>query len=101
MNLFALTGRWASQTIDGAGYTANLLLGTWARVHHLPRRWRFFMDQAFAASPGLIVQEHLEGALHDMDLLATAARMSFFTALPGSCKGARLFLTSFSTSHMT
>ncbi len=41
----------------------------------------WLMDQAFAASPGLIVQEHLEGAFHDMDLLATAARMSFFTAL--------------------
>ncbi len=48
MNFFAATGRWANDVVDGAGYTTSLLLNSWARVHHLRRRWRFFMDQAFA-----------------------------------------------------
>lgn len=48
MNLFALTGKWASEKVDGAGFTSDLLVKSWARVHHMPRRWRFFMDQAFA-----------------------------------------------------
>jgi phospholipid/cholesterol/gamma-HCH transport system permease protein len=48
MNLLVATGQWANGLVDGAGYTSSLLLKAWARVHHLPRRWRFFMDQAFA-----------------------------------------------------
>ena len=49
MSLLSATGRWVNDTIDGAGYTSSLLIKTGARVHHLPRRWRFFMDQAFMA----------------------------------------------------
>ena len=48
MNIFAATGKWANDAIDDAGFTSDLLLKSWGRVHHLPRRWRFFMDQAFA-----------------------------------------------------
>ena len=40
-------GSWGNEIIDGAGFTTDLLLGTFARVHHVRRRWRFFMDQAY------------------------------------------------------
>ncbi len=47
MSIIRDTGSWGNQIVDGAGYTTNLLLGTARRVHHVPRRWRFFMDQAY------------------------------------------------------
>lgn len=48
MTIFAATGAWLNGLVDGAGFTTNLFLKSWRRAHHLPRRWRFFMDQAFA-----------------------------------------------------
>lgn len=47
MSMIRDVGRWAGMQLDGTGYTCSLLLGTWARAHHVFRRWRFFMDQAF------------------------------------------------------
>ena len=51
MNLSLLTdaGRWSRSIVEGAGYTSKLLLGTWGRTHHVGKRWRFFMDQAYIA----------------------------------------------------
>ena len=47
MRILRDVGSWANAVIDGAGFTTSLLLGTFARLHHVPRRWRFFMDQAY------------------------------------------------------
>ncbi len=41
----------------------------------------WLMDQTFASTPRTTVTEHLEGSFSDLDLLATAARMSFFSSL--------------------
>ena len=47
MGIVRDVGSWGNSIVDGAGYTTNLLLGTLGRVHHVPRRWNFFMDQAY------------------------------------------------------
>jgi phospholipid/cholesterol/gamma-HCH transport system permease protein len=47
MGIVRDSGSWGNGIIDGAGYTTNLLFGTARRLHHLGRRWRFFMDQAY------------------------------------------------------
>ncbi|MEE2885922.1 MAG: ABC transporter permease [Planctomycetota bacterium] len=47
MGIVRDVGSWGNSILDGAGFTSHLLLGTLRRVHHLPRRWRFFMDQAY------------------------------------------------------
>lgn len=47
MQFIKNAGSWGNDIVDGAGYTANLLLGSFRRLHHIPKRWRFFMDQAY------------------------------------------------------
>ena len=47
MSVLYDAGNWIERLVGGAGYTSNLLLSTFKRTHHLPRRWRFFMDQAY------------------------------------------------------
>ena len=47
MKILAHTGGWLDDAVSGAGYTSGLLLGVIRRPHHLIRRWRFFMDQAY------------------------------------------------------
>lgn len=49
MNPVAAVGNWCYGVVVGAGYTCTLMAGTWLRGHHVFRRWRFFMDQAFSA----------------------------------------------------
>ena len=47
MSALTRTGHWLGDLIEGAGYTVGLLVGVARRPHHVFKRWRFFMDQAY------------------------------------------------------
>ena len=49
MNPFAKLTDTLIVRAEGAGYVVNLLLRTFVVVPHLPRRWRFLLDNAFNA----------------------------------------------------
>ncbi|MCA8943025.1 MAG: ABC transporter permease, partial [Planctomycetes bacterium] len=49
MKLLQDVGGLTRGSIDGAGYTVNLLLRAILSIHYLPRRLRFTLDMAFGA----------------------------------------------------
>ena len=49
MNIVMIAGEYTHERLTGAGYSVRLLLRSFAAVAHLPRRFRFFMDQCYVS----------------------------------------------------
>ncbi len=47
--MLAETGRFTRELVQGAGLTVDLGVRAWLSLPYLPRRWHFFLDQAYAA----------------------------------------------------